>query len=112
MDFDYLAKVTAINMAALHRLASAPAAPVSVTLNGALSRDTTVGWAPVTGAVKYRVRWRRTDAPNWTAFRDVTGTTALLTEVPVDDHFIGVSALAVDGSESLVTFGGRERSRR
>jgi hypothetical protein len=112
MDFDYLAKVTAINMAALHRFASAPAAPVSVTLNGALSRDTTVTWAPVANAARYRLRWRRTDAMNWTASRDVTGNTAVLAEVPVDDHFIGVSALASDGSESLVTFGGRERPRR
>ncbi|HEU0044285.1 M28 family peptidase [Sphingomonas sp.] len=112
MDFGYLAKVTAINVAAIRRFAGAPAAPATVALRGDLSRDTTVTWAPVASAAKYRIRWRRTDVTGWTGSRDVTGTTAVLTEVPVDDHFIGVSALAADGSESLVTFGGRDRTRR
>lgn len=112
MDFGYLAKVTAINMAAIQRLASAPAAPVSASLKGDLSRDTTVRWSPVAHAAGYRIRWRRSDAGGWTASRDVTGTTALLAEVPVDDNFIGVSSLAADGSESLVTFAGRERAPR
>ena len=112
MDFGYLARVTAINMAALHRLASAPAAPATASMSGALSRDTTVSWAAVPNAARYRIRWRRTDASGWTGARDVTGTSAVLAEVPVDDNFIGVSSLAADGSESLVTFAGRERARR
>ena len=111
MDFAYLAGVTAINVATLDRLAAAPAAPAVATISGALSRDTTVGWTPVADAVRYRVRWRRTDLAGWTGLRDVTGTSTLLHEVPVDDNFVGVSALAADGSESLVTFAGRERAR-
>lgn len=107
MDFPYLAKVTAINVATLARLAAAPAAPNKVTISGALSRDTQVEWAAVPGAVRYRVHWRRNDQPAWAQSRDVTETKALLTQVPVDDHFVGVSALSADGAESLVTFGGR-----
>lgn len=109
MDFDYLAGVTAINVATIRRLAAAPAAPARVTIGGALSRDTSVKWTPVPGAAKYRIRWRRADARDWTDFRDVPGDTAeaTLAGVVVDDHFVGVSALAEDGSESLVTFGGR-----
>ena len=109
MDFDYLAGVTAINVATLDRLARAPAAPAVAAVSGALSRDTTVTWAAVPGAARYRIRWRRTDGRDWTAARDVTGTSAVLTEVPIDDTYIGVSALAADGSESLVTLAGRER---
>ena len=109
MDFPYLAKVTAINAATLARLAAAPAAPSGATISGALSRDTTVTWTPSPGAVRYRVHWRRTDAQSWTAARDVTGTRTVLTQVPVDDHFIGVSAVAADGSESLVTLAGRAK---
>ena len=107
MDFAYLAKVTAINAATLARLAAAPAAPATATISGALSRDTKVGWAAVPGAVRYRIHWRRNDAADWTNSRDVTGTEALLAQTPVDDHFVGVSALGADGSESLVTFAGR-----
>ena len=107
MDFPYLAKVTAINIATLARLAGAPAAPASVTISGALSRDTQVSWPAVPGATGYRVHWRRNDRTDWTESRDVTDTRTLLAQVPVDDHVVGVSALAADGSESLVTFGGR-----
>jgi len=107
MDFVYLAKVAAINIETIRRLASAPAAPDGVTVAGALSRDTTVRWQPVAGAAKYRVHWRRADTQNWTMSRDVTGASELvLKNVPIDDNFVGVSAVAADGSESLVTFAG------
>lgn len=107
MDFAYLAKVAAINIATIRRLAAAPAAPEGVTVQGALSRDTIVRWQPVDGAAKYRVHWRRADTQNWTTSRDVAGATELvLKNVPIDDNFVGVSAVAADGSESLVTFAG------
>jgi hypothetical protein len=112
MDFAYLGKVTAINVAAIARLATAPAAPTQVSLVGDLSRDTKASWPAVPGATGYRVRWRRTDVTDWTGSRDVSGTSTTLVQVPVDDHFVGVSALAADGSESLVTFGGRARAPR
>lgn len=108
MDFDYLAKVTAINVTTLARLAAAPAAPASVSLAGALGLDTRVTWSPVPGAHGYRIHWRRADQQDWTDSRDVTGATnVVLKEVPVDDHFIGVSAIGADGAESIVSFGGR-----
>lgn len=112
MDFDYLAKVAAVNIAALGQLAAAPAAPGGVTIAGALSRDTTVTWAPVPGATAYKIVWRRNDNQGWQSARTVTGaTTTLLKDVPVDDHFVGVAAVAADGSESLVTFAGRAPRR-
>lgn len=112
MDFPYLAKVTAINVATIRRFANAPSAPVRVILKGDLSFDTQVSWGAVAGAVKYRVYWRRNDAQNWTRHKDVTEPQTVLASVPVDDNFIGVSAIAADGSESIVTFGGRETVRR
>ncbi|ODP38252.1 M20/M25/M40 family metallo-hydrolase [Sphingomonas turrisvirgatae] len=108
MDFPYLAKVTAINVATIRRLANAPAAPEGVTLDGALSFDTKVKWAAVPGARSYKVYWRRNDTQDWQEARGVTGRTeTVLKDVPVDDHFVGVSAVAADGSESIVTFGTR-----
>ena len=108
MDFPYLAKVAAINIATIARLASAPSAPTSVQLRGALSTDTNVSWAPVAGASAYRIHWRRNDKQDWTDHRDVPASVhdTLLKDVVVDDNFIGVSAVSADGSESLVTFGG------
>ena len=112
MDFDYLAKVAAINIATIDRLADAPAAPDSVSLSGDLSRDTRVTWDAVPGARSYRVHWRVNDGGDrWTRSETVTGTSTVLKQVPVDDHFIGVSAVGADGAESLVTFGGRATRR-
>ena len=115
MDFAYLGKVTALNVATLARIAAAPAAPEDVSIAGALSRDTTVKWSAVPGAATYRVRWRRNDTQDWTNARDVPATglnpQALLTQVPVDDTFVGVSSVSADGAESVVSFAGRERRR-
>jgi Zn-dependent M28 family amino/carboxypeptidase len=112
MDFAYLAKVTAINVATLARLAAAPAAPTGVTIAGALTRDATVAWQAVPGAASYKIRWRRNDKQDWTDSRTVAGaTTAVLKEVSVDDHFIGVSAVGAEGTESIVTFAGRAQRR-
>ena len=110
MDFAYLAKVTAINVAAIRRLAAAPAAPEGVTVAGALSFDTTVKWKPVEGATAYRVHWRRNDAQDWQKSTDVAAgaTGTVLKDIGVDDHFVGVGAVAADGAESLVTFAGPE----
>ncbi|MEG3174666.1 M20/M25/M40 family metallo-hydrolase [Sphingomonas sp. RB3P16] len=114
MDFPYLAKVTAINVATIRRLAAAPAAPEGVTIAGALSFDTTVKWQPVAGATAYRVHWRRNDTQDWQKSVDVTGSAAstVLKDISVDDHFVGVAAVAADGSESVVTFAGPEPRAR
>jgi hypothetical protein len=108
VDFPYLARVTALNVAVLRQLASAPAAPERASISGALSDDTRVSWSAAPHAAGYRIRWRRADGFAWTEHRDVPATlTALdLPHVNIDDHFFGVSALAADGSESLVTFAG------
>ncbi|MFP5431888.1 MAG: peptidase M28, partial [Alphaproteobacteria bacterium] len=107
MDFPYLAKVTALNVAALRTLANAPAAPAVVSLDGALSMDTRVFWDAVPGASAYKVYGRRADAQDWADSRVVTGATeTVLKDVVVDDHFIGVAAIGQDGAASIVTFGG------
>jgi hypothetical protein len=113
MDFPYLAKVTAINVATIARLAAAPGAPAQVLLNGAVGTDTAVSWSPVPGAAGYRIQWRRNDKQDWTDHRDVPASASetVLKDVIVDDMFIGVSALSANGAESVVTFGGRAPRR-
>jgi Zn-dependent M28 family amino/carboxypeptidase len=108
VDFPYLARVAALNVAVIRELASAPAAPTGVSIAGALSDDTHVVWRSVPGAAGYRIRWRRADGFTWTDQRDVpTSATSLdLVHVNIDDHFFGVSALGPTGAESLVTFAG------
>ncbi len=64
MDFPYLRRVTALNVAALATLARAPMPPAP-TIQGAVSTNTMIQWPRVDGAVAYIVRWRRTDASQW-----------------------------------------------
>jgi len=109
MDFPYLARVTALNVALARELADAPAAPATVSIDGAVSSDTTVRWSPVEGAKAYRIYWRRADRSDWSDSRVVPAdekNQLILPGVIVDDNFFGVSAISENGAESVVTFGG------
>jgi hypothetical protein len=123
MDFAYLRRVTALNVAALAALARAPMPP-EPSVEGAVSTDTSVTWGPVAGATAYVVRWRRTDANQWQHSRRVRPEHAaspapaaprgadaparavahglILPGIRVDDWVFGVSSVAADGSESPV----------
>lgn len=106
MDFPYLARVTALNIAVAREIANAPPPPSTVTIAGAVSPDSTIRWDAVEGAAAYRVHWRRNDRLDWSHSRDATGTQLVIENVVVDDHFFGVSALSENGAESIITFGG------
>ena len=114
MDFAYLARVTALNVALARELADAPPAPAGVSLDGAVSSDTIIRWTPVKDAAAYRLYWRRSDRSDWTDSRLIVSSDkaeAVLPGVIVDDHFFGVAAVSPDGSESVVTFGGLPSAR-
>ena len=109
MDFAYLARVTALNVALAGELADAPPAPTSVSIDGAVSSNTTVKWTPVKNAAAYRLYWRRADRSDWSDSRVVPSdapTEIVLPGIVVDDNFFGVSAVSAAGAESIVTFGG------
>lgn len=109
MDFPYLARVTALNVALVRELADAPPAPARVAIDGAVSSDTKLVWTPVKDATAYRLYWRRADRSAWTDSSLVEGgdtAESLLKGVQIDDHFFGVAAVGAEGAESIVTFGG------
>ena len=107
MDFAYLAKVTALNIAVMRELGDAPSSPKWAVAAGAVATSTTLSWGEVDGAAGYRIRWRRADARDWQFSRDVkNGAPVTLPGVIIDDHFVGISSLSARGHESLVTFAG------
>jgi Zn-dependent M28 family amino/carboxypeptidase len=107
VDFPYLAQVARLNAVTLAALASAPAPPSGVKIEGAVSADTKVSWAAVPGATGYRVWWRGTTEPQWSHERAVRAeTSTVLTNVVIDDWFFGVSSISADGWESPVVFPG------
>jgi hypothetical protein len=107
VDFAYLAKITKLNIAALAAIASAPPPP-EPKVEGAVSTDTTITWAPVPAAASYTVRWRRTDANNWDVSRRIEARAcaasckAVLPHIRVDDWVFGVASVSKDGFESPV----------
>ncbi|MGN6850020.1 MAG: M20/M25/M40 family metallo-hydrolase [Sphingomicrobium sp.] len=107
VDFPYLAKMTKLNVAALAAIASAPPPP-EPKVEGAVSTDTTLTWAPVAGASSYHVRWRRTDSNQWEVSRPALASQCaatckiVLPHIRVDDWVFGVSSVSKNGFESPV----------
>ncbi|MGX6648869.1 M28 family metallopeptidase [Maricaulaceae bacterium MS644] len=112
VDFDYAAKATSLNAATLALLAGAPPIPADVSIEGAVSADTSLSWTLPEGEAAsnlagYRVHWRLTDAPQWTHSRWVGLTdTYVLENLVIDNYFFGVSAVAPDGAATPVVFPG------
>ena len=107
MDFDYLAKVTALNMRVMRILANAPPPPTAVVAAGAVASDTTLSWDAVRGAAGYKVYWRSADRQDWTDSKAVGAvTTYKIDGLIIDDHFAGVASVSTTGEESIITFAG------
>ncbi len=107
VNFDYAAKLTALNVITLAAMASAPAPPADVAIEGAVEPSTRLKWTRVPGAVGYCVHWRLTTSPVWTHKRWVGDVTeALLENIVIDNYFFGVSSVSAAAFESPVVFPG------
>lgn len=107
VDFDYAAKLTALNAVVLAGMAKAPAPPANVEISGAVRPSTTLSWDKNPGAAGYRVHWRLTTSPTWDYSRAVGDVDSFTLEnVVIDNYFFGVSSVAKDGSQSPVVFPG------
>ena len=107
VDFDYAAKLTALNAVTLASMAWAPAPPVDVSIRGQVSPDTTLSWKKVPGAVSYRLHWRLTTDSQWTNYRTVGDVDEFTLEnVVIDNYFFGVSSISETGVQSPVVFPG------
>lgn len=105
VDFDYAAKLTAVNAITLAAIGWAPPAPQRVGIGGIVEPAAKLRWDPVPGAVGYKVYWRDTTSPTWDHHRYVSGGTAItLHGVVIDNFLFGVAAVGPDGHESPVVF--------
>ena len=115
VDFDFAAKLTAVNAITMAGLAWAPPEPENVQIGGAVSASTTLAWEPVTdpNLAGYRIYWRRTTSPQWEHSRFVGNVTEhTLENIVVDNWFFGVAAVGTNGNESLIVFPGSVMRRR
>nr|WP_294135813.1 M28 family metallopeptidase [Pseudohongiella sp.] len=107
VDFDYAAKLTALNAVTMAAMSWAPAPPENVSISGQVSPDTTLSWDKVPGATQYRVHWRLTTDAQWTNSRTVGDVDAFTLEnVVIDNYFFGVSSVSASGVQSPVVFPG------
>ncbi|GAB3028927.1 M28 family metallopeptidase [Bowmanella dokdonensis] len=112
VDFDYAAKLTALNAVSLASMAWAPSPPAKVEIRGAVEPSTTLSWAPASAAEQalvkgYKIYWRYTDQPQWQFSRFVGKVnTFTLENVVIDNYFFGVASVSQSGIESPVVFPG------
>ena len=107
MNFAYAAKLTAVNAITLASLAWAPPAPINVLIGGAVQPSTSLAWTKpeADNMAGYKLYWRATTAPQWEHHKFVGDIEKYTLEGLVIDNFLfGVSAVAKDGSESVVVF--------
>ncbi|MEM9327120.1 MAG: M28 family metallopeptidase [Bacteroidota bacterium] len=106
VNFDYCAKMTAVNAVAMASLAWAPPAPQNVKIGGIVRPSTRLAWDKVEGATAYKVYWRETTAATWQYSRlvDADTTRHLLEGIVIDNFLFGVAAVGPDGHESVVSY--------
>src|SRR5579863_274818 len=103
MDFEYLRKNTALNLANLANLAKSPGMPQNVRVEvRSLTNGTQLMWkAPVEGKVRgYYILMRATTSPFWQKKIFTTETDVKL-PYSKDNYFFGVQSVSEGGNESL-----------
>lgn len=112
VNFDYAAKLTALNAVSLAGMAWGPSPPAKVEIKGAVQPSTTLNWAALDKIQNkqlagYKIYWRYTDAPQWQYSKFVGDVTEYTLEnVVIDNYFFGVASVSKEGFESPVVFPG------
>jgi Zn-dependent M28 family amino/carboxypeptidase len=112
VDFDYVARVTAVNAAALWALATSPSTPKGVQIhvnppvNFAGTNLTTLTWSPnpEPNLNGYEVVMRDTTEPDWTSAIPVGNVTSVTLNISKDNVQFGVRAVDQKGNRSPVAF--------
>jgi hypothetical protein len=105
MDFEYLGRVTQLNVADVASLASAPPTPEARLLLRPHDHDTPLDWKAVPGAASYEIVWRATYEPFWTHARNVGNVSAYtFKNVSRDDWTYGVRAVDAAGHKSPAAY--------
>lgn len=105
VNFEYAAKLTAVNAINMACLAWAPPAPKNVGIGGIVQPSAKLKWDKVEGAVGYKIYWRDTTSPTWDNSRYVGNVDNYTLEgIVIDNYYFGVAAVAPNGFESVVVF--------
>ena len=112
VDFDYTARVTKVNAAALWNLATAPGTPKNLLIHAIAPPNfsgintTTLTWNanPEPNLARYEVVTRETTSPDWTDVIDVGNVTTVTLDISKDNLQFGLRAVDQAGNRSPVAF--------
>jgi hypothetical protein len=112
VDFDYVARVTKVNAAALWALATSPSTPKKLVIHTASPPSlagtnlTTLAWNanPESNLAGYEVVSRETTSPDWTNVIHLGDVTTVTLDISKDNVQFGVRAVDTAGNRSPVAF--------
>src|SRR5215472_11965936 len=112
VDFDYIARVTAVNAAALWALATSPGTPKGAQIHTtppvsfAGTNFTTLSWNanPETNVTGYEIVMRETTTPDWTSAIPVGNVTTVTLNISKDNVQFGIRAVDQNWNRSPVAF--------
>ena len=108
IDYEYLRKNTAMNLANLANLSKAPSVPEEVKIEVTkLSNNTSLSWqSPKSGKVKgYYILMRETTNPVWQK-KIFTKENKITLPYSKDNYFFAVQSVNEEGNESLMVIPG------
>ena len=107
VNFDYAAKLTAVNAISLASIAWAPPSPANVMIGGAVRPSTTLRWDATSDEhiLGYKIYWRKTTEPQWSKSRFVGIVNEYTLEgIVIDNYLFGVAAVSKSGHESIIAY--------
>ena len=108
VDFNYAARLTAVNAVTMASMAWAPPPPENVMIGGAVRPSTRLRWDAVQDPelAGYKVYWRETTAAQWKYARFVPAGTRdyTLKNIVIDNYLFGVASVNKNGDESVVVY--------
>src|SRR6185437_3013104 len=112
VDFDFVARVAAVNLATVWALATNPGTPKGVEIhtnppvNFSGTNLTSLQWNanPESNITGYEVVMRETTMPDWTDVIEVGNVTSVTLDISKDNVQFGIRAVDSDGRHSPVAF--------
>ncbi|WP_027392112.1 M28 family peptidase [Aquimarina latercula] len=107
VNFEYAAKLTAVNVINMASIGWAPPAPTEVKIGGIVEPSVKFRWkkSDDPNIKGYKIYWRDTTSPTWDHSRFVGSVDNFtLNGIVIDNYFFGISAVGKNGHESPVVF--------
>ncbi|WP_299185359.1 M28 family peptidase [uncultured Aquimarina sp.] len=107
VNFEYAAKLTAVNAINMASIAWAPPAPTEVKIGGIVEPSVKFKWkkSNAPNIKGYKIYWRDTTSPTWDHSRFVGNVDSFtLNGIVIDNYFFGISTVGKNGHESPVVF--------